>query len=281
MIKLVLTDLDDTLIPAGSDGASKRAIQAIHALLDRGIHFGPVSGRTPQAMGWMFGGDEACYATGAFVNGQVVRLDGETIHVEALDTGALERLRQYLDEGCFGAVLTLHDALDDGTAVLATSVPGQTDSLRQGTDSYKATVVQVPDRQWIKSNIVCSCDRSHMVFLRDQLLHRFPEFDFVFPSAWAPYIDILPAGYSKGSAVRILADRLGISLDEVATFGDSENDMAMLEGFPNSVSVANATEETSAVARWHIGPCSNDAVAQAFEEIAAATDEGSLPGFMS
>lgn len=281
MIKLVLTDLDDTLIPAGSDGASERALQAIHALLDQGIRFGPVSGRTPQAMGWMFGGDEACYATGALVNGQVVRLDGEVIHVEALDTRALERLRQHLDAGSFGAVLTLHDALGDGSATLATAAPSQEDSLRKGTDSYEATVDRVPNRPWVKSNIVCSCDRDHMVALRDQLIDLFPEFDFVFPSAWAPYIDILPKGYSKGSAVRILADRLGISIDEVATFGDSENDLAMLDDFPNSVAVANATPEASAAARWRIGPTSKDAVAQAFEEIAAAAAEGGMPRFMS
>ena len=32
MIKLVLTDMDDTLIPAGHDGASDYAIEGIHAM---------------------------------------------------------------------------------------------------------------------------------------------------------------------------------------------------------------------------------------------------------
>ena len=51
VIKLILTDLDDTLIPVGAPCASARARKAIHALLDHGIHFGPVSGRIPSAMG--------------------------------------------------------------------------------------------------------------------------------------------------------------------------------------------------------------------------------------
>lgn len=54
MIKLVLTDMDDTLIPAGHDGASDYAIEGIHAMQAAGLHFGPVSGRQPSAMGWMF-----------------------------------------------------------------------------------------------------------------------------------------------------------------------------------------------------------------------------------
>ena len=68
MIKLALTDLDNTLIPTGAPHASLHAIAAIHAMLDAGLYFGPVSGRVPAAMRWMFGGDETCSRTGAFVN---------------------------------------------------------------------------------------------------------------------------------------------------------------------------------------------------------------------
>ena len=50
MIKLVLTDMDDALIPAGHDGASDYAIEGVHAMQAAGLHFGPVSGRQPSAM---------------------------------------------------------------------------------------------------------------------------------------------------------------------------------------------------------------------------------------
>lgn len=61
MIKLVLTDMDDTLIPAGHDGASDYAIEGIHAMQAAGLHFGPVSGRQPSAMGWMFNNRTECF----------------------------------------------------------------------------------------------------------------------------------------------------------------------------------------------------------------------------
>lgn len=41
-------------------------------------------------------------------------------------------------------------------------------------------------------------------------------------------LDVMPAGVHKGSAVRWLAQRLGIRLASTMTCGDSENDLAML-----------------------------------------------------
>jgi hydroxymethylpyrimidine pyrophosphatase-like HAD family hydrolase len=43
----------------------------------------------------------------------------------------------------------------------------------------------------------------------------------------------------------------------------------MFEAVPNSVAVANATDEAAAAARWHIGRCEDDAVALAIEALVA------------
>ena len=269
MIKLVLTDLDDTLIPAGAPGPTPRALAAIDALLDAGVRFGPVTGRAPQSMGWMLGGDERRCATGAFSNGQVLYLDGEVVHVEYQDAAVLERLRVYLDAETSDCCLTLHEIQGEPHSMLATSDRSRITLLRSGSDSYDGVVDRVPDRAWVKSNIVCGCDLAGMERLRSELVREFPELDYVFPGPTAPYIDLLPKGYSKGSAVRILADKLHYTLDEVATFGDSENDIAMLEGFPNSVAVANASDAVKKAAAYHIGPVAEDSVAQVFEHICA------------
>lgn len=98
MVKLVMADLDDTLIPFGADHASASAISAIHSLLDAGIHFGPVTGRVPATMERMFQNDVACYQTGAFANGQIVTVDGKTIQRVMISGEALRKVslpRQY------------------------------------------------------------------------------------------------------------------------------------------------------------------------------------------
>ena len=52
-------------------------------------------------------------------------------------------------------------------------------------------------------------------------------------------------------------------------FGDAGNDLAMFDAVENAVAVANATPEAAVAARWHIGACADDAVAQIIEQVAA------------
>ena len=113
MIKLVLTDLDDTLIPFGTPGVSDFARAAIHELLDAGVHFGPVSGRPPRSMSWMFGDDLACFATGAFANGQVIYVDGELRRAIEISREDLDRAVRTIDgmDGAFIAHLDLEALL--------------------------------------------------------------------------------------------------------------------------------------------------------------------------
>ena len=73
---------------------------------------------------------------------------------------------------------------------------------------------------------------------------------------------------------------LGIPIDQVAVFGDSENDLAMIESVPNSVAVANASQAVRDAARWHIGPAADDSVADALLQIADSAARGEDPAFM-
>ena len=65
-----------------------------------------------------------------------------------------------------------------------------------------------------------------------------------------------------------------------ASSGDSENDLAIIEGVPNSVAVSNAAPKVAAAARWHIGAAIEDAVAGALLDIAAAAKTGAMPALM-
>ena len=282
MIKLALTDLDDTLIKNGMPRASDKALAGIHAMLDAGLHFGPVSGRIPRAMGWMFNDDEACYATAALSNGQMIYLDGELVHVERLDGAELNRVAEILSR-IPQAALTVYDVnapVEDEAGYFVSPDAEHLAGCRECFKHIKGGVSRLVDPTYVKANIWCAGSREHITEVRDMLREEFPSMDFVFPSPTAPLIDISPAGWSKGTAVRFLADELGIGLDEVATFGDSENDLSMIEAVPNAVAVSNATDEVKRAARWHIGSSADDAVADALAQIAKAASTGSMPAFM-
>ena len=82
------------------------------------------------------------------------------------------------------------------------------------------------------------------------------------------WFDIMPQGVSKASGLEPLLEALGITLDEVAVFGDAENDLEILHMVRHSVAVANATDEVLETARYRVGPVSEEGVADALLEIA-------------
>ena len=61
------------------------------------------------------------------------------------------------------------------------------------------------------------------------------------------YLDLLPVRASKGSAIRYLADKWGISIDNILVAGDSGNDEEMLNGNTLGVVVGNHSAELEAL----------------------------------
>ena len=60
------------------------------------------------------------------------------------------------------------------------------------------------------------------------------------------FLEFNPVNATKGNALQKAADRLGISVKDIAAFGDSLNDLPMLEISGRSVAVANARPEVIA-----------------------------------
>ena len=60
------------------------------------------------------------------------------------------------------------------------------------------------------------------------------------------YLEILPTGVNKGTALEELAEYLGLSLGEIVCFGDNPNDMEMIRTAGLGVAMDNAHEELKA-----------------------------------
>ena len=90
-VKLILTDIDGTILPYGHMRVSERTVAAIHAALDAGIVAGPASGRFHSWIPAFFGGDEACCATAIAANGMQVYHAGEMVLERMIDPDALRR----------------------------------------------------------------------------------------------------------------------------------------------------------------------------------------------
>ena len=92
-----------------------------------------------------------------------------------------------------------------------------------------------------------------------------------YPERDLSLLDILPAGCSKGAALRRLADTLGIELAGMMAIGDNWNDLSMLEIAGRPVLMENAPEDLKQIAAakdWSIaGHHLADGVAEAIEAV--------------
>ena len=280
MIKLILSDLDDTLIRFGLPHITRYALDAIHAAQDEGVHFGPCTGRIHRDLGWMFDEDERAYATGVNVNGQDVYLDGELIFEKPLDAEALDRAARAI-AGEYGPAARVGTVLQESESIAIGISMADVAAHPQEFHRISRVSAHVPEGTWVKANVRVVGDRAHSLQVRDLVASLCPEFDFIYPNPRGSLFDVLPHGWDKAKGADVLRPALGIQKDEVCFFGDAANDLAMMHAFPNAVAVSNAADEVSDFARWHIGSTSDDAVADAIWDIALAAQEGRMPLFMS
>jgi len=64
------------------------------------------------------------------------------------------------------------------------------------------------------------------------------------------YLEILPAGVNKGAALREVSRITGVPLSDIAAFGDSNNDVEMIQAAGLGVAVGNALDNVKAAADY-------------------------------
>lgn len=90
------------------------------------------------------------------------------------------------------------------------------------------------------------------------------------------YLEVNHPQATKGEALKKLAQRLGISREEVMAFGDSYNDLEMLDYAGIGVAVANAYPEVRARARYVTASNNDDGVAEALLKYVLKGDASSV-----
>lgn len=279
MIKLVLSDMDNTLIPFGESRASERTVAAIHELMDAGVRFGPATGRDYYELLRFFRMDESCFQTGILSNGKRVRLDGSYVRTVLIPHDALVKIDEALrpEKGMFLVCYPeqtnlLNPAYGVGTTTEELAV------FEARTRFTGVVVDEVPDEDFIAATIACPGPPERMDRCRQIVAEAAPEMRIVSPIP--EWFDIMPQGVSKAAGLDPLLEALDITTDEVAVFGDAENDLEILRRVRHSVAVANATDEVLATANYRVGAAADEGVADALLEIARAARAGEMPAFL-
>ncbi|MCP9358109.1 HAD family hydrolase [Liquorilactobacillus satsumensis] len=92
------------------------------------------------------------------------------------------------------------------------------------------------------------------------------------------WIDIMNPGIDKGKAMQKLAEKLDISSDQMMAFGDTYNDVEMLQAVKYSYIVKNASKDMRKYANFVTETNDNYGVIKVLEQVVNSQSENRIGG---
>ncbi|WP_028399518.1 Cof-type HAD-IIB family hydrolase [Ectobacillus panaciterrae] len=235
MIKLFVSDLDDTLVYNVSE-IHKHDMRALRWLAEQGTDICFSSGRFAHRIHDAVEGIGLAYHTSSLNGALLTTKEGATIHTSAFDGETAKEIYKYICEkelahiACAGATRytkkknRMHHVFEEKNNVIITEMAVLEDEF--GTNIHPA-------------KFFLYGDHDSVAVLDQELKDVFGACAEVVISG-PGFVDIMPLGISKGSALQILMEHLCLEPHQVACIGDSFNDISMFKVTPHSFTLHHA-----------------------------------------
>lgn len=264
MIKLIASDLDDTLLDRSSQ-ISMENKRVVREVLDRGLTFTIATGRMFQAtapfareLGFSPEQPLICY-NGALIK----RLSGEVLYHRPLPVNLATTIAQYGQARGWTVNLYYNDELyvaswnqqvEDyaNLAQVDVKVVEDLGDFIQDGNKALSKILIVSDPQETPRRIG---EIQSLVGSQTQIV-----------SSREKFMEITTAAAHKGAALLWLAHFMGLRAEEVMAIGDSNNDVTMLKMAGIGVAVANASSGVKAVADFETSAHYEHGVARALNK---------------
>lgn len=242
MIKLIVSDLDGTLVEDGGGVLNPEYFSVIRGLKAKGIYFCAASGRHASGIEHLFlpVKDEIFYIGG---NGTYVGCRGRELYRTEYKTELTRAM--------------IHDMREAGMEIIVDSSDCvYTDSQDQRflawiQNGYHFRVRQVEDLLELAAPVmkIAGCRMDGIAEAARPVMEKYGGKLKVTLSG-SQWLDTMERSVNKGAAVKILQDGLMIRPEETVVFGDQMNDVEMLKQAYYSFAVVNARPETKQAARF-------------------------------
>lgn len=259
MIKLFVTDIDGTLLPAGSGIVPSKNVEAVQAMTRAGVKVVIATGRMYKAalpIAKQLGEQIPIIA----YNGALIKSSaGEVLHAQYMDEAIALKLINFFEERDWylqsysGEVLYVPKRNE---CVELYEKSQKVEAVEVGWDGLREHAKDVPKLLSISLNpdeVTARIDAIKKFFGGQVEVTRS-----------APYFaECMAVGVSKAQAIKVLADKLGIDNAEILAIGDSDNDLAMITSVGCGVAMGNAVEAVKAACPRITDTCDNDGFAKA------------------
>ncbi len=265
MIKLVVTDIDGTIHDPDS-GINNNVKECLRNLINNGIHVAIATGRTYGSAKYI--ADEIgikcpliCYQ-GGLVN----TYDGEIIDAKYLNP---EIAREIIID-CRKRGIHLNVYVEDKLYVENDDEYIKDYIGDKGIDYFLVESFDELDFSKLNKMLAISYDCEFVNSLIEEYRKKYPQIYVV--RSYKYFCEIANKEATKGNAIKILADKYGISVGEVLAIGDQNNDIEMVETAGVGVAMGNGTEEIKQIADYITDSVKNDGFIKAIDKFVWGKD---------
>lgn len=252
MIKLIATDMDGTWLNDQKDYDHAMFAREFKEMQQRDIQFVVASGNQHANLLTRFPGiEDKIYFVAE--NGALVAKGKQILHVDALSDNVYQTLLKIANDCPFPAiVMGLVSAY-----VKSNNTPAYVQEMHKYVEHLEIVdSFDEIDDQIFKISLNVPEDKMPLVLT--DLKQKYPEIGFV--SGAADSIDMQTKGMNKAVGLKYLSQKLRIKPSEMVAFGDSGNDVGMLEYVGRSFATGTALKEARMAADRIIGSCNESAV---------------------
>lgn len=254
MIKLLLTDVDGTLVKEGGDTLNPEYYEVITELKKEGVRFGVASGRQYESIKHLF---DPVKKDMLFLcnNGTYVTSNGQDTFLDRMEREDVLEIIE--DVRKIPSGILMYDTKD--ITYIESGNPGFHRMLR---DDYHYAFQQVPDLKKVKKDCIklsVYCPENMEGIMGKAFLPKWK--DRVKASySGECFLDCMRLGSNKGKALAAIQEMYDISREETMVFGDNLNDIEMLRQADYSFAVENARKEVRQAAGYLAAPYWEDGV---------------------
>lgn len=253
MIKLVVSDIDGTLLEDGGHQIKQELFDTILRLREQGIQFAAASGRQWASIEAVFEPikEKIFYLSD---NGAYIGCHGRNLFLSTIDRRIvmdivdMVRTQKDLDVMLGGA----------DYVYLETRNREFIDWMVQG---YRFQVKEVEDLKQVEDDFIkVSVYKKDSIEAATVKIREAFEDRLKITISGDMWMDCMASGVNKGEAVKVLQESLGITVQETMAFGDQLNDMEMLKQAYYSFAIGNARQEVKEAARFQTDTNKRDGV---------------------
>lgn len=260
MIKMVVSDIDGTLLTEGTDQMNPEYYDVIRELKKRGILFVAASGRQYASMKYVLApvADDIIFVS---ENGTNITQNGEDLINAYMDQEIAREVIEFIRElpGCDIMLCTPR------TQYLEGKNEKLLNWLINGYHSHVEVVENLLDYVGIANKLSIYREDGATAVGPDVLKKFSGRLNVaVSGSVW---IDFMNLGIDKGSTIAQLQEKLGITPDETIVFGDNCNDLGMFRCATETYAVETAHPDLIAAAKHVIPSPDEDGVLQILKEL--------------